>query len=114
MKRLIPAAIILIFIITVCIGANIYVNKNCDLTLEYINEYRNNKITNTKLEDFWQERKEKMSLFVNHGFLDKITVYIGQLAASEDLSDSDIVYKNIESVLNLIRTEQEFALHSFY
>ena len=64
-----------------------------------------------------QEQKENMSLFVNHGFLDKISIYIGQLtvASSNDTSpELNAVYKNIESVLVLIKAEQKFGLHSFY
>ncbi|MBR3968242.1 MAG: DUF4363 family protein [Clostridia bacterium] len=114
MKRLIPAAIILVFIITICFVANIYVNQNCDLTLENIKKYQNNEISSSKLESIWQEQKEKMALFVNHGFLDKITIYIGQLSAKENKAELDVVYQNIESVIKLIKAEQDFALHSFY
>ena len=114
MKRLIPAAIILVSIITICFVANIYVNQNCDLTLENIKKYQNNEISSSKLESIWQEQKEKMALFVNHGFLDKITIYIGQLSAKENKTELDVIYDNIESVIKLIKAEQEFALHSFY
>lgn len=116
MKRLIPAAIILIFVITVCIGANLYVNTSCKETLNDIDAYYNQTITASQLEKFWKERKEKMSLFVNHGFLDKISIYIGQLTVQENNNspDSNVIYKSIESVLELIKAEQKFALHSFY
>lgn len=114
MKRLVPAVIILVFVVIICIVANVYVKQKCDITLEYINKYRAGEIDSQQLESFWQEHKEKLSLFVNHDFLDKITVYIGQLTLKENEINFDVTYKSIESVLKLIKAEQEFALHSFY
>lgn len=117
MKRLIPAAIILIFIISVCICAHVFVDRACDQTVNDIEAYYNNKITASTLENSWKERKEQMALFVNHDFLDKISVYIGQLTVSSSNGSSpelNAIYKNIESVLSLIKAEQKFALHSFY
>ncbi|MBQ8741493.1 MAG: DUF4363 family protein [Clostridia bacterium] len=117
MKRLIPATLIFIFIIAVCIGAHMYVDNACDQTINDIENYYNQSITGDELEEKWQERKENMALFVNHNFLDKISVYIGQLTLTEEEDNSpefDTVYKNIESILELIKAEQKFALHSFY
>ena len=85
-------------------------------TIDDIENYYNKKITATQLENIWKERKEQMALFVNHGFLDKISVYIGQLtiATNDNSPEFETVYKNIESVISLIKAEQKFALHSFY
>ncbi len=117
MKRLIPAIAILVFTITLCSLANIFVDHACDQTLDDIESYYSQHITASELENSWQKRKEQMSLFVNHGFLDKISIYIGQLTVvSNDntSSETNAIYKNIESVLSLIKEEQKFALHSFY
>ncbi len=117
MKRLFPAAIILVFVISVCVCAHLYVDRACDETLKDIENYYNKNIAAATLEDIWHQRKENMSLFVNHDFLDKISVYIGQLtltSAQDNPTFFDTVYKNIESVLQLIKEEQSFGLHSFY
>lgn len=117
MKRLIPAGIILIFIISVCIFSNIYVDRACEQTADDINAYYNQTISADTLQSSWNRQKEKMSLFVNHGFLDKISIYIGQLTLTENKDnppESDAIYKNIQTVLSLIKEEQEFDLHSFY
>lgn len=116
MKRLIPAAVILVFTISICIFAHIYVDRKCEQTLKDIEAYCNHQITASELENFWQKRKEQMSLFVNHGFLDKISIYIGQLSVrqSTNIEDSDSILKNIQTILTLIKEEQQFALHSFY
>ncbi len=116
MKRLIPAAIILVFIISICVVAHICVDRACEKTLDDIENYYNKTITAPQLENRWKERKEHMALFVNHGFLDKISLYIGQLTltTNDNSPELNAVYKNIESVLSLIKAEQKFALHSFY
>lgn len=117
MKRLIPAGIILVFLISICIFSNIYVDRICEQALDDIKAYHNKEISATSLEGSWNHQKEKMSLFVNHGFLDKISVYIGQLTLTENKDnhpESDTIYKNIQTVLSLIKEEQKFELHSFY
>ena len=116
MKRLIPASIIFILVIVICIWAHIYVDRACADTIKDIESFYNKNITATTLEKNWQERKENMALFVNHNFLDKLSVYIGQLTVmhTNELPEQNTVYKNIESVLSLIKAEQKFALHSFY
>ncbi len=117
MKRLIPALIIFILTIALCLGAHIYVDRACDKTIGDIKSYYDNKITASQLENSWKERKENMALFVNHNFLDKISLYIGQLTVTSDNVNSpelNVIYKNIEGVLSLIKAEQKFALHSFY
>lgn len=117
MKRLIPAAIILVFTITACICANIYIEKACDKTLENIEEFCDEKITSDELEELWHQRKENMALFVNHSFLDQTTIYIGQLTVAlydSDTSKFNMIYKDIESVLSLVKDEQKFSVESFY
>ncbi len=117
MKRLIPAAVIFIFIIAVCVTAHIFTDCACDKTLSDIEKFYDKKISADELEKAWKDRKEEMSLFVNHSFLDDISVYIGQLTLSnndDSIPELDMIYKNIESTLNLIKDEQTLALHSFY
>ncbi len=117
MKRLIPAAIILVFIITICVWAHICIDRACDKTLSDVKKFYNEKITAQELEKLWRERKENMALFVNHEFLDEISIFIGQLTLSSDENsrlELDMIYKNVETTLKLIKDEQTLALHSFY
>ncbi|MBQ8267424.1 MAG: DUF4363 family protein [Clostridia bacterium] len=116
MKRLIPAAVIFVFIISVCVCAHIYVDRACDQTVNDIKAYSRNQLTAAALENHWQERKEQLAIFVNHSFLDKVSVYMGQLTliTEENHLEFDTIYKNIQTVLSLIKEEQAFALHSFY
>lgn len=117
MKRLIPATIIFIFIISVCITAHICIDRACDKTIADIEKFYSDELSAKELEKIWKDRKEEMSLFVNHEFLDEVSVYIGQLTLSseeDDIPELDMAYKNIKTTLSLIKAEQTLALHSFY
>lgn len=116
MKRLIPAAIILFSVFAVCIVSHIYVKKACAETIENIENYYNKKISADVLESNWKKQKEKMELFVNHGFLDDISMNIGQLTIdnAENKDEFFIAYKNILTDLQLIKEDQKLAMHSFY
>ncbi|MDO4608221.1 MAG: DUF4363 family protein [Clostridia bacterium] len=117
MKRLIPAAIILIFVIVICITAHTCIDRACDQTIVDIERFYKEEMSGKELEKIWRDRKEEMSLFVNHEFLDEVSVYIGQLTLSseeDDIPELDMAYKNIKTTLSLIKAEQTLALHSFY
>lgn len=117
MKRLIPASIILISLITICIYSHFYINKICKQTASEIEKYRNQTISASVLQNNWKNRKDKMSIFVNRGFLDEISIYMGQLTVTDTPDDSaafDATYVNILTVLSMINEEQQFGLHSFY
>ncbi len=92
------------------------IDRACDTTLDDINDFRNNSIAADTLELSWQKRKEKMSLFVNHGFLDDITIHIGQLTAYNNHNSEyfEHTFKNIQTLLSMIKEEQQLAAHSFY
>ena len=117
MKRLTPAVIILVLTVSMCILSHMYVERICDQTLINVENCYNKTISHEQLKSSWEEQKENLSIFVNHDFLDKISIYIGQLAINENtdnIPERDATYKNIKSVLELIKEEQKLELHSFY
>lgn len=116
MKRIFPAIIILVITICLCICSYIYVTRECDATNDDIDKFLQNKISSLDLQNSWQERKEKLSFFVNHGFLDDMSLYIGQLSVYDDQNSErfDLILKNIDTLLSMIKQEQHFATHSFY
>ena len=126
MKRLIPASIMIIFIAALCIYSNVYVNRACKQTVTNIEQYYENCFSNSgstietlsqNLENNWQKRKETLELFVNHSFLDKISLYIAQLpvlAQSGNETQFILVCENIKELTEQICEEHKFALHSFY
>ena len=116
MKRLIPAAITFVLIFLLCICSNLFIEQACEATAKDIKKFQNKTISADTLKTTWQERKEKMSFFINHAFLDDISLYIGQLCV-ENTQNSDIfehTYNNIETVLEMIKDEQRISYHSFY
>ena len=117
MKRIIPAGIILIFMISVCFISHHFVEKHCNQTLQNLSKYKNKEITYTELNEKWKEDKEKMSLFANHSFLDEISIYIGQLKAYESKPQApqfEATMQRVESLLLIIKEEQQLRLYSFY
>ena len=101
--------------ITLCIVSHITVKKECSDTLKIIDEFNNQKITALELESKWQSKKEKMSLFVNHAFLDDLTIYIGQLTLKDSTYErNQHIYKEITTILSMIQEEQKLTEQSFY
>lgn len=116
MKRLIYAIIILIFLFTLTIYSHFSIDRYCSETITDIKNFSSQKISSDKLTRLWNDRKEKMSAFVNHDFLDQISLYIGQMTLGNNDEDENfsVAYKNIETLLTMIKAEQRLSTHSFY
>ena len=117
MKRLIPATLILFIIVLLCISSNVSVKRNCNKLINDIDAYYLKKISANMLQENWQKSKEKMSAFVNHRFLDDISIYIGQLTVADtDIKSPEFetTRKNILTIISMITEEQRFKMHSFY
>lgn len=116
MKRLIYATAVLILAITLTVYSHFAVNSATKKTIDDINKFCDQKITSEKLVSNWKQRKENMSAFVNHDFLDQISLYIGQITLGDSSEDENFVtaYQNIMTLLSMIQDEQRLAPHSFY
>lgn len=126
MKRLIPAGIILIFIVTLCVGSNVYVKKTCKQTITDIEDYYTECITSDKnsinslsqnLKSEWNSRKDKLELFVNHTFLDNISLQITKLIThivNENHESALLDFEQIKELFEQVISEQTFSLNSFY
>ncbi len=126
MKRLIPAFVIFILVISFCISANLCVDKTSLKTLKKIEYcYQELKAGNTEtalglsenIKDSWHKDKETLEIFVNHSFLDKANLYICQLPVSiknNSKNDFLVQYENIKTIFEQMSKEQKFGLHSFY
>lgn len=116
MKRLLYAVIVLITLISLSFYSNLQVNQHCTDTIKDIKNFSTKKISAKELTKLWHERKEKMSLYVNHDALDQISLYIGQITLGDNHEDENFAfaYQNIETLLALILEEQQLAAHSFY
>ncbi len=116
MKRLIYAAIIFATTIFLTCYSHIDVNRHCKDTNNDIKQFCSKKISGDALEKSWENRKKKMSAFVNHDFLDQLSIYIGQLTLGDNSEDENfsITQKNIETLLAMIKDEQHLSIDSLY
>ena len=116
MKRLIYAAIAFFLLLSLTVYSHISVDRHCNATLKELKEFQNQTIAGETLTQSWTRRKEKMSAFVNHDFLDQISLYVGQITLGNSNKDESfaVAYKNIETLLSMVQQEQRLALHSFY
>lgn len=116
MKRLPYAIIALILLFSMSIYSHVSVNEYCKETITDLKDFSDKKISANTLTQSWHERKEKMSAYVNHDFLDQISIYIGQISLGDNHEDENfmVAYQNIETLITLIRDEQKLAAHSFY
>lgn len=116
MKRLIYAITVFMIALLLTIYSHFAVNRACETTIKNIDNFYNQKISGETLTKLWKKQKEKMSAFVNHDFLDQISLYIGQITLGDNSEDENFAtaYKNIETLLSMIQDEQRLAPHNFY
>ena len=116
MKRLFYAIIVLILLVSLSVYSHVAVDNYCQETLTDLKNFSGKKISADTLTKSWRERKEKMSAYVNHDFLDQISLYIGQITLGDNHEDENfmVAQQNIETLITLIRDEQKLAAHSFY
>lgn len=86
MKRLLAAAVLLIFILTSYFSGYFYIKRTCSqankLLGDCIRDYEaDNKAINSaeKLEKFWQKKEKILSIFANHTEIDEIELTISTL-----------------------------------
>ncbi len=116
MKRLIYAAVVFVLLLSLTLCSHVAVDHYCESTIKDVKNFYKQKISGDTLSNSWIEHKEKMSAFVNHEFLDQISIYIGQITLDTGNKDEkfSVAYKNIETLLEMIKEEQRLKLHSFY
>lgn len=121
MKRLIPACVLLIFVITSYLIGYYYISKTCDTANELLNQcvdiyksdsnaYKNAK----KLEEFWGEREGTLSVFANHGDIDQIELAISSLVVHSNSPDNKIFYEYSSTVKTLLHQLQEDSKPSMH
>ncbi len=122
MKRLIPAAILLIFVITAYITGYFYTTRTCDTASEMLNEcitiYKSDKNAHNsakELEKFWGEREGTLSVFANHADIDQIELAIGSLVVYSNSPDNKIFYEysgTVKTLLHQLIEDSKPSMHS--
>ncbi|MCQ2478806.1 MAG: DUF4363 family protein [Clostridia bacterium] len=126
MKRLIAAAILTALIIGICIAGNVIVKEFCKDTNSEIEicrklcEKGDWEAVDKKVKDLkksWKTRQRYMSVFVNHGIIDDISVSVSRMPLfSNKKSKSDFLAEcaEINMLIDRILGEQEMNIESFF
>ncbi len=125
MKRLIPATILLVFIITVSLIGKFTIESNCKKTINELKScYREIRINNTdnalkyakKAKKEWKNKSTAVSLFSNRRLTDEIVLGLTHLCGyleTEDISGAIHEYKTVISAAEKIIGEQNLTIDSF-
>lgn len=126
MKRLIPAAVLLIFIIIICAVSNYTVCKSIKTAKGEIEKceqlYKSEKFEDAKdyaqkFKKHWIKSNRLVSVYSNHCPLDDITKLSGILpVAIKEKNDFEFAsaISQIKTAFDIIYEEQSFTLQSLY
>ena len=109
MKRLIAATILLIIIVSSYFLGDYYIKDNCkkvnsllsDCVSEYSKEGTASKSAK-KLNDFWSEKENLLSVFANHRNIDEIELAINSLLIYSSTTEKEIFYEYSGRVKTLV------------
>ena len=119
MRRIIAAAVIHLFVVGVSICGGFIINKNADEIEKQISEIQKTAFTDTngKAEEFfcfWEEKREIMSIFVNHEVIDEIGKVAAKMVSAERAKNSDDLFEAANEILYIIRGIREDEKISLY
>ena len=122
MKRLIAAAILLVFVVASYLTGYFYVNntyKTANSMLEEcINIYEQNNnahIATQKLKDFWSEKEGTLSVFANHSSIDEIELAISSMLVYSNTKDNEFFYEyssTVKTLLHQLLEDSKPNMHS--
>ena len=123
MKRLIAAALLLLFIISVCIIGGVMIDYYCVKTQKELTVCRETFLSGntseakaecSKLKNNWKRRQSCLAIFVNHSLLDTVSISVNRLnvAKNEDIFLGE--YAEIMWGLKQIVEEETLSPESFY
>lgn len=114
MKRLVAAAVLLLFVVTVYIWGYIYIDNACEQADTYLQKclkvYEADKDATAeaeKLENYWSKKEKGLSFFANHGKIDEIELAISSLKTYSKTKDNEIFYEYSGTVKTLIHQLME-------
>lgn len=124
MKRLIPAGVLLCFVIAVYLFSFNYINKSCNKTLNLLNEttetYKTGETAEKsakKLKKYWDKEEIVLSLFINHNHIDDIEKAISSLNVYAKEKNNVIFYEyadEIKILLHQIIEDSKIGAHSIF
>lgn len=119
MRRIIAAAVILLFVVGVSLCGGFIINKNTNEIEKQISEIQKNAFTDTKgkAEEFfyfWEEKREIMSIFVNHEEIDEIGKVAARMVSAERSHNSTDLFEAANEILYIVRGLKEDETFSLY
>lgn len=124
MKRLIPAGILLLTVILAYFFSMNYVTNTCERTNELIKmcetEYSESgtaEKTAAELKQYWSEKEDGLSFFVNHERIDDIELEIASLVLLSKKESEVMFYEHIENLkmlLHQVKEDTRINIHSIF
>ncbi len=122
MKRLIAAAVLTLMVAVIHFSGNMYIKNVIEqskiLVDECIADY--NKETSPKekaekLQKYWGDNEDYLSIFARHDNIDEIELAIDTLAVYAETKDSEIFYEysgTVKTLLHQLYEDNSFSMHS--
>ena len=121
MKRIIAAAVLLFLVISVYLTGLYCINKTCSKANELISQcntaYKNNTDAEKaakKLEDYWSEKENLLSVFANHTSIDEIELAISTMAFYSKTTENELFFEYSDTVKTLIHQLIEDTVPSIH
>ena len=121
MKRLIAAAVLAVIVAAVHFTGNIYIknvikesNKLVDACVEDYKKDISPKSHAEKLQKYWSESEDYLSVFARHDNIDEIELAIDTLAVYSETKDSEIFYEysgTVKTLLHQLYEDNSFSMH---
>ena len=122
MKRIIAAAVLMVFIISSYLGGYFYIKKTCEDTEKIVKEcvsayeeQKNIKLYTTKLENYWSSKEKILSVVTNHNAIDEVEHAIESLTVHSKYPQNQMFYEyssTLEILLHQIMEDTAFGMHS--
>lgn len=124
MKRLIPAGILLLAVISSYILSLSYITSTCKETHKLLTgceedykDNRNAEVALKKLTEAWNEKEQLLSFFVNHDKIDEIELELSSLKVFCKSDESLMFFdhtENLKMLLHQIIEDTQINTHSVF
>lgn len=119
MRRLIAAAIIVFAIAGVTLWGNMIITENCAIVEEKIKEIQSTSVeeeSKKSLEfyNFWESKRELLSVFVNHNQVDEIGKIAAQMVSAEESKNQTDMFEAANEILYIMRGIKENEQFSLF
>jgi predicted component of type VI protein secretion system len=122
MKRLIAAGVLTVIIAVIHFSGTTYIkkviNQSNNLLADCVSEYESNlnpEEKAKKLQKYWSNQEDFLSIFAHHDNIDEIERAIDSLAVYSSTQNSEIFYEYsgaVKTLLHQLYEDNSFSMHS--